>query len=767
MKKLLSMLLAACMALSCEVGVCADGENANTETMTLSAVASGTDQANDNAYYNCGTFDGGYNQHFAYELTGLTNKSITSAKFKFKLKADANTTVKIYETKTPYSGWTKTTSGNISYISATLEKSDVFASKAINANKGTECEIDITEFVSGKFNAGKTAIQLGVTAASAVQLCSRDDLAKLVIEYTDKPAEAGETTKTLSWVKQATNTDDAGVIYNCIVYNPFNWYIAYDVNDYMNKSIKSAYFTSNKTPTSSGWLKKITTPYANWTSGKPSTSLPEMGEQIASISANQNVNVDITSYVKEQIEKGDRYIQFGVGASSSCQFGHPDSDPPKLVLTYVDAPIVTITAPASTKVKEGTSVTFTATVSDNAGGTVTATLDDENVELTEDNGTYSYVAANLENGAHTFVITAKNSAGVETKKQITVNAGFVSSTNTIDFARRKHNVSADNGQYGNAQYNFAVWGDENQNQYFAYDLTSYADKELKNAKFKFTKRDTTATSIVLYDIKAAYADWASSVPEIETTAFKTLSVSEQKEYEIDLTEYVEKKLAAGEKIIQFAVSSTSASVQIGHHEGTKPQLEVTTTTQLRPTITAEKDYTYVTPGENTFSFTVDGNDEAIETVTAVLDNGTAEALTANSNVYSITKTLTEGTHTLEVTATNENGVKRTLTINVAAKTFDINDRAITFENGTASGTTKIYVYDASITMVSAVIAAYDANWKLLKAGVQDYTFFSNDGTDISVGISDVPSTAKYIKMFVWNGVDSLKPFCPAQVYTIN
>lgn len=755
MKKLLSMLLVACMALSCAVGVCADGES-ETNTATLSWVKTATGSNNPGNVYNGDIFYNAY-WYIAYDMNEYMSKSIKSA-YVTSNKTPTNTGW-LKELTTSFNDWTK---GNPPTTLPTLGEQIA----SIPANK--KVHVDITTYVKTQIEKSNRYIQIGVGTSNSTQYFHpTDDQLKLVIEYTDKPAEAGETTKTLSWVKQATNTDDVGVVCNCMVYNPYNWYIAYDVNDYMNKSIKSAYFTSNKTPSNSGWLKKITTPYASWTSGYPSTSLPEMGEQIASISANQKVNVDITSYVKEQIEKGDRYIQFCVGASSTCQFGHRDNDPPKLVLTYVDAPIVTITAPASTKVKEGEPVTFTATVADNAGGTVTATLDDGNVELTEDNGTYSYTAANLANGAHTFVITAKNSAGVETKKQITVNVGFVSSTNTIDFARRKHNLSADHGQYNNAEYNFAVYGDINQNQYFAYDLTSYADKELKNAKFKFTKRDSDGTSIVLYDIKTAYADWASSVPEIETTAFKTLSVSDAKEYEIDLTEYVEKKLAAGEKIIQFAVSSTGASVQIGNTNGKKPQLEVTTTTQLRPTITAAKDYTYVTPGENTFSFTVDGNDEAIETVTAVLDNGTAEALTANSNVYSITKTLTEGAHTLEVTAINENGVKRTLTINVAAKTFDIDDRTVTFTNGTASGNTKIYVYDASITKVSAVIAAYDANWKLLKAGVQDYTSFSNDGTDISVSISDVPSTAKYIKMFVWNGVDSLKPFCPAQVYTIN
>lgn len=771
MKKLLSMLLAACMALSCAVGVAAeDSSETETTTTTYSATRMEIDQNSGDGYWNLQTY--WVNQHFVYDLAELSGKTIVSAKFCFTpSSAVSGATVSLYEDLTPYTEWKLTAGSSLYYISSTLSKGDVFASKYVSASAGTEIDIDISDFVESKVTGGNTTIQFGVKSDASASVGHRSGTKPtLIVEYSDAPPVPGTETATVSFSKRATNDDNAGYVYNYLSCDPCKQYLGYDLSAYADKAILSAKFNFLCQSGTSAYLQKITSSYDSWTNWITKDNPPTTGDKIADISTSSTgvtYDVDITSFVQNELAAGNSKIHFAVGSSASFMFGNKSSGTqPTLVIEYVDAPKVNITEPTKTKFDEGEAVTFSATVTNNVGGTVTATVDDEEVTLTEDNGTYSYTAEGLANGEHTFVITATSAADVVISKSITVNVGYVATTTTLNRVMSTHNVPSTSDQYGNATYNVAVWGQEKQYWYFAYDLNDFKDTELKDAYFTFAMMNAASTSIRLYEMKTDDLSWTSaSLPAISDNYFAELAVSEKRgndnRYKIDITDFVEDKLAKGERYIQIAVTSADASVMLGSNDKKiYPQMEVTSTTQLRPTITANADYSFVMPGSNEFAFTVDGNDEEVTSVTAALDDAAAEELTLTDGVYSLTKDIAEGTHTLTITATNRNGVKKNLVINMIAKRYEVTDNAITIADGTATATATLKAYAADVTNATVIIAVYNSYNKMVAVNLNEYNSLSADGTPLSVSVA-VPTEGATVKMFVWDGIGSMAPFCSA------
>lgn len=512
-----------------------------------------------------------------------------------------------------------------------------------------------------------------------------------------------------------------------------------------------------------GWL---------WTSDDaPQTDLTPFVTKnpFASTTASETVVIDVTEHVKGLAAENADVFQFAAAGDmyGVRVNGIDENRRARLKIYYADAPQIEITS--KTKFETGSSVNFSAAVKggETAVTSVTATLNGEPVTLQNDGEIWSYDAGVLADGVYEFVVTAVNAAGITARKTAAVSVGEQNTEKELNPV-----LFGANSNDNDVKYNVAVSGNANM-WYFAFDASEIGDYALKSAKFVFTGEsyNSVEETLKFYEILTPYDEWGNSAaegadarfpanpaPAISETPAAAGLVKEQGTYEIDITDFAEEKFASGAGILQFGVTAENR-ITMGSLSGNMPKLVLTVSSLMRPAIMAEKDYSFVTPGDNVFAFTVGGNGEEISNVSVLFDGENAPA-SAENGVYSIEKEVSEGKHNITVTAVNAKGVKRVLSVDVLAKDYAFAERVISVENGTAKGTTVVTSYTGKLDRALAIIAVYDANNKLLAKKCADYDSLGTGETTIEVQ-TDIPEGAKTVKMFVWHDAGGLKPLCAA------
>lgn len=511
-----------------------------------------------------------------------------------------------------------------------------------------------------------------------------------------------------------------------------------------------------------------------WTSDTPlqTDATPFVTKNpFTSSNASETVTLDVTQQIKELAAENANVFQFAAKGDTYGVYVN-GSDPnrrARLKIYYADVPEITITSPSKTNFESGSSVDFRARVTggDTEVTSVTATLNGEAAALQTDGSEWYLSTGVLADGVYEFIITAENAAGIKARQSVTVNVGY----QKIEKRLGAVNFGA-NSNDNDVKYNVAVSGNTNM-WYFAFDASEIGTNALESAKFVFTGNsyNSVRETLKFYEILTPYGQWgntaaegtdprfpAEPAPIIGETPVASGIVQEDGTYEIDLTDFAEEKLARGDTVLQFGVTAENR-ITMGSLSDNMPVLALTASSLMRPGITPAADYSFITPGSNTFAFNIDGNGEDISNVSITLD-GEDVQFGEDNGAYSFSTEVTEGKHVICVTAENANGVKRVFEIDVLAKDYAVAERVITVENGVAKGVSKIVSYTGRLDRALAIIAVYDANNKLLAKNCADYAGLAAGENPIEVQ-TEIPEGAKTVKMFIWYDAAGLKPLCSA------
>ncbi|MBO5059511.1 MAG: hypothetical protein J6C82_01175 [Clostridia bacterium] len=565
---------------------------------------------------------------------------------------------------------------------------------------------------------------------------------------------------------------------------------AYDISLAAGKTVGKAElsFPCSSYSDNKLYLYKITSSYEAWSQGVANRTAGEGfvmptwdSSAIASldcVSSQTNV-IDVTDYVKSLAKDGIETAQIVAGTGTQYTVGMGNAwnagQRPVLNVYYADAPAITVTSPEQTTLSSGSSVTFTAEITDSKGvSEVKMYLDDTELEVTNSENTYSAATEALEDGRYVLKVTATNTVGITSTETVTVLVGYEKTETELSVSKRGANKDDGDTKWNGAVTSEVYW-------YFAYDASALEDYTLISAEFKFNCRVSGSENLNFYEITSGYDEWAipdeaaegdvnfpaAPLPEVSETAFvsQTMTMPETDEdyFEayVDITEYVENKLASGETMIQFAINTNQYRIASGGLNSL-PVLTLTTSELLRPTVTPKKDYSYVSPNTDTqYTFTVDAHGAEISAVTAVVDGEPAE-LTAENGEYSLTAAFEGGEHTIEITAVNDAGAKRVYAQKVNAIDYEVVTEDIVISEGTASGAAKINSYTGVLDNAVVIMAVYDENNTMLDKTAVPYENLSKGETPVSASIT-VPSGAKTVKMFIWYNIEGLKPLCNAEV----
>ena len=415
------------------------------------------------------------------------------------------------------------------------------------------------------------------------------------------------------------------------------------------------------------------------------------------------VEIDFTEIIKAAYAAGETYFGYGVtlsgGSYTVAKSISGNNQIPMLQITYGIPPQLTL--PSVSPVIEGNPVTVSATVTPGGSAVSSVDLTIEEVGGGEITGlpapvisgtSYAWTLNTLTSGSYTATVTVTDADGFIVEKSVGIRILGSETFLPVPVNTPSETASTHNGKLYDTTQGLKA-NDSSMISYFEYDLSANGIYNVNSAVWNLT--NAFAGSFDLYDVKSAWDKESIKngvAPTIDGTAFATGVCSS----DIDITSYVNDKLAKGETKISFALKTQSGEITIG---ATDAMLTLEQSDNKRPEILVDTNTSFVSGGVITAEVT---DDDIVTSVTAKLDGVACTVSNVSGDEYSITLPtgLSNGVHKLVVTALDyssaETTVERVVNIGTAYGAHGITSSGATatatVENATAGTVLMIAAY---------------------------------------------------------------------------
>ena len=516
------------------------------------------------------------------------------------------------------------------------------------------------------------------------------------------------------------------------------------------------------------------------------------------VGASGNVQLDVTSYIQEQRAQGKERINIAVGFSRSTPSGEvfmlgpkEDGKAAKLELETIKPPAVAIQPLQSSYYKAGAAIPVSATVTagDNSLATIEFLIDGQAPEMPDppQSGLVTKEITGLQEGKHTIAV------------RVTDNEGNASTSEALTVYVVGDDVSLENGEIRQADatyvtkgysskpdspYNLLIknTGSEEWNQYayVKFDLSTLT-KSVINAKLRVNVKGGTPQDLQAYEVADNTWSYDTTVginsPDFgDAIEGSRISIAENGNYSLDVTEYIKKKQNAGETTVSigiFAPNAINKDIMLGGKGAEGVYLDYTVTNAPVISNMSPADQARLDPdSEVLLSAEVTDLDQNLESVTFYVDDVPTEAATEENGTYRANAgMLSIGWHTITVRAVDELGAvaEEQVEVNVALPIEITQEFTGAIEKNTpvASNFSMTNQNEEQMGGV-AIIALYSAENKLLTMDFKTFELAGNSSqTPVSVGftIPDIDTQGCTVKAFVWNGFELQQPI--SEIYTMD